>query len=223
MPTKMIEIKNLTKKYGELTVYNNFNLSLEENKVTCILGESGSGKTTLLNCIARLTAFTGELTTVKCSYVFQTPRLVPNLPVYGNLALTCGDEDKIYKILEEVELSDKAQAYPARLSGGQAQRVSLARAFLRGGGLMLLDEPFSSLDLKLKYKLYALFKKLCERNKTTALFVTHDIDEALQLADRLIVIKDGACVLDGCADGTSRERVISALLSLDNNFGDNYN
>ena len=88
---------------------------------------------------------------------------------------------------------------------------------------MLLDEPFSSLDLKLKYKLYALFKKLCERNKTTALFVTHDIDEALQLADRLIVIKDGACVLDGCADGTSRERVISALLSLDNNFGDNYN
>ncbi len=207
----MIEIKNLTKKYGELTVYNNFNLSLEENKVTCILGESGSGKTTLLNCIARLTAFTGEITKVKCSYVFQTPRLVPNLTVYGNLALTCGDEDKIYKILEEVELSDKAQAYPAHLSGGQAQRVSLARAFLRGGGLMLLDEPFSSLDLKLKYKLYALFKKLC------------DIDEALQLADRLIVIKDGACVLDGCADGTSRERVISALLSLDNNFGDNYN
>ena len=88
---------------------------------------------------------------------------------------------------------------------------------------MLLDEPFSSLDLKLKYKLYALFKKLCERNNTTALFVTHDIDEALQLADRLIVIKDGACVLDECADGTSRERVISALLSLDNNFGDNYN
>lgn len=219
----MIEIKNLTKKYGELTVYNNFNLSLEENKVTCILGESGSGKTTLLNCIARLTAFTGEITKVKCSYVFQTPRLVPNLTVYGNLALTCGDEDKIYKILEEVELSDKAQAYPARLSGGQAQRVSLARAFLRVGGLMLLDEPFSSLDLKLKYKLYALFKKLCERNNTTALFVTHDIDEALQLADRLIVIKDGACVLDGCADGTSRERVISALLSLDNNFGDNYN
>lgn len=211
----MIEIKNLTKKYGNLTVYENFNLSIEEGGVTCVLGESGSGKTTLLNCIARIANFQGEIPKLKCSFVFQTPRLVPNLTVYGNLALICNDSLKINEILNEVGLSEKADCYPAHLSGGQAQRVSLARAFLYGGEIMLLDEPFSSLDLKLKYRLYALFSKLRNERGLTALFVTHDIDEALELADRIIVIKNGAVVLDARADDKPalRERIISALVN----------
>lgn len=211
----MIEIKNLTKKYGNLTVYENFNLSIEEGGVTCVLGESGSGKTTLLNCIARIADFQGEIPKLKCSFVFQTPRLVPNLTVYGNLALICNDSLKINEILNEVGLSEKADCYPAHLSGGQAQRVSLARAFLYGGEIMLLDEPFSSLDLKLKYKLYALFSKLRKERGLTALFVTHDIDEALELADRIIVIKNGDSVLDERIDDKPvlRERIISALVN----------
>lgn len=193
---KMIEIKNLTKRYGNLTVYENFNLSLQEGEVTCILGESGCGKTTLLNCVAGLTDYEGEITRVKCSYIFQTPRLVPNLTVGGNLKLICKDEKAVEEALEKVRLADKKNAYPVSLSGGQLQRASIARAFLYGGDVMLMDEPFSSLDLKLKNEISGLFLKIREDSGITALFVTHDVDEALNLAARIIVIKAGCAVLD---------------------------
>lgn len=192
----MIEIKNLCKSYIGVTVYDNFNLSLEEGKVTCVLGESGSGKTTLLNCIASLTDYKGEIPKLKCSYIFQSPRLVPNLTVLKNLSLICGDEEKVADMLKRVRLEDKAQSYPVSLSGGQAQRVAIARAFLYGSDIILMDEPFSSLDLKLKHEMTELFFKLREDDKRTALFVTHDIDEALSVAQRVIVLKGGKVVYD---------------------------
>ena len=157
----MIKIKNLTKKYGELTVYDNFNLELEDGEITCILGESGCGKTTLLNCIARLTEYDGEISEVKCSYVFQSPRLVPNLTVAGNLKLIRKDEKAIDGILEKVRLTDKKNAYPVELSGGQAQRAAIARAFLYDGDFILMDEPFFSLDLKLKKEISELEEAHC--------------------------------------------------------------
>ena len=111
----MIEIKNLTKRYGNLSVYENFNLNIEEGTVLCILGESGSGKTALLNCIASLVQFEGSITKLKCSYVFQTPQLVPNLTVKQNLKLVCKDEQKISDMLEKVHLEEFKDSFPIRL------------------------------------------------------------------------------------------------------------
>lgn len=198
----MIEFKNVSKFYGENAVYKNFNFSLEEGAVTCILGESGSGKTTLLNMLAGLTPYQGEITPrVKCSYVFQEPRLVPSLTVLGNLCLVCRDADRIRTMLAAVGLEGREGAYPRELSGGQAQRVSLARAFLYPSKAILMDEPFSSLDIALKVKMAALFLDLWRSEKRTAVFVTHDVDEAAMLANRVVVLKDGAVVADFSAEG----------------------
>ena len=208
----MLEIKNLSKSYGSCTVYKNFSLDISEGKITCILGESGSGKTTLLNCVAGLSPFVGEIPALKCSCVFQTPRLVPNLTVLGNLRLVCNDENLILKTLDDLHLSDKKDAYPKTLSGGQAQRVALARALVYGGEIMLLDEPFSSLDLKLKIEISALFKNLQRQKNITSLFVTHDADEALSLGDEIIVIKSGAIILKKERSQLTRDALISALI-----------
>ncbi len=198
----MIEFKNVSKFYGENAVYKNFNFSIEEGAVTCILGESGSGKTTLLNMLAGLTPYLGEITPrVKCSYVFQEPRLVPSLTVLGNLCLVCRDADRIRTMLAAVGLEGREGAYPRELSGGQAQRVSLARAFLYPSEVILMDEPFSSLDIALKVKMAALFLGLWRSEKRTAVFVTHDVDEAAMLANRVVVLKDGAVVADFSAEG----------------------
>ncbi|MDE7167739.1 MAG: ABC transporter ATP-binding protein [Clostridia bacterium] len=210
----MIKIKNLTKRYGNLTVYENFNLELKDGEVTCILGESGCGKTTLLNCIAGLTDYEGEIIQVKCSYIFQTPRLVPNLTVGGNLKLICKDEKSIDDALAEVRLTDKKNAYPVALSGGQAQRVSIARAFLYGGEVILMDEPFTSLDLKLKKEISELFLQIQSESRRTALFVTHDVDEALSLAHRIIAIKGGEAVLDISTAGTDKDELRKRLISV---------
>ncbi len=205
-------IKIDEKKYGDKTVYKNFSLSVAEGKITCILGESGSGKTTLLNCVAGLSPFVGEIPALKCSCVFQTPRLVPNLTVLGNLRLVCNDENLILKTLDDLHLSDKKDAYPKTLSGGQAQRVALARALVYGGEIMFLDEPFSSLDLKLKMEISALFKNLQRQKNITSLFVTHDADEALSLGDEIIVIKNGAIILKKERSQLTRDALISALI-----------
>lgn len=214
-----ISIRNLCKTYGNLTVYDNFNLEIEEGKVTCILGESGSGKTTLLNCIARLTDFSGEIPELKCSYVFQSPRLVPNLTVYKNLSLVLNDSEKMNAILQKVRLSEKANEYPRNLSGGQAQRAGLARAFLAVSDIILLDEPFASLDLKLKTEMERLFFEIRKADNRTALFVTHDIDEAINVADRIIVLKGGKTVFDytrppqADSGGALHRALINALIS----------
>ncbi len=217
----MLEIKQLTKAYGKTEVYRGFDLSVEEGKITCILGESGSGKTTLLNCIAGLTDYIGQITPVKCSYVFQTPRLVPNLTAEQNLSLVCRDKARVCAMLEVVGLGEKRGAYPKALSGGQAQRVSLARAFLYESDALLMDEPFSSLDLRLKNEMHSLFLQINSRYRRTVLFVTHDVDEAVKLADRLLVLKGGKIVFD-CAATTAerakdgfceglRKRLVSVL------------
>lgn len=185
----MIELKNITKRYGDLTVYENFSLSLEEGKITCLLGASGCGKTTLLNMLAGLTPFEGEIVPagLRCSYIFQQPRLVPNLTVGGNLRLVCKDEERIVGMLARVGLSEKRNAYPAELSGGQAQRVSVARAFLHPAKLFLMDEPFSSLDTALKIRLIGLFCELWREQSPTVVFVTHDAEEACMLAHRVLI------------------------------------
>lgn len=216
-----MRIDKLCKSYGKNVVYRNFHMEVEDGKVTCLLGESGSGKTTLLNVIAGLTDYTGSVPQVKCSYVFQEHRLLPNLTVFQNLRLVCSDEAKIWAALEGARLSDRVHSYPGSLSGGQAQRASVLRAFLYDAELILMDEPFSSLDLKLKIKMMELFKTMLSSTGKTALFVTHDVDEAVYLADRIIVISGGKTVFDVQntvevrrygANSAVREELIESLL-----------
>lgn len=199
----MIELRNVTQKYGALTVYENFSLSLEEGKIACILGASGCGKTTLLNMLAGLVPFSGTIEPMQpCSYIFQQPRLVPNLTVEGNLRLVCRDAARIRDMLGRVGLADKAKAYPVELSGGQAQRVSIARAFLHPSSLLLMDEPFSSLDTALKIRLMRLFAEIWREERRTVLFVTHDVEEAYMLAHRALVLRGGKIAADiDCGGG----------------------
>lgn len=192
----MISIKDLSKAYGDNVVYSHFNLDIEEGNVLCILGESGCGKSTLLNILAGLTPCEGDIPKLRTAYVFQEPRLVPNLTVLGNLRLIGADEDAARQMLASVGLDGLASRYPRSLSGGQAQRVALCRAFLFPADLMLLDEPFSSLDLRLKISVMQVFKRLRENKRITALFVTHDVDEALCLADRIVVLGSGGIAGD---------------------------
>ncbi len=192
----MLEITNLAVKYGEKTVYDGFSLQVDPTSFTCVLGESGCGKTTLLNAIAGLTPYSGQISKLKCACVFQTPRLVPNLTLLNNLTLIGADADKAKAMLDRVGLSGRENDYPFRLSGGEAQRVSLCRAFLYPADILLLDEPFSSLDLKTKLSVMELLRGMLKEGGMGALMVTHDVDEALYLADRIVVVADGKILAD---------------------------
>ncbi len=194
-----MKLNSITKKYGGRTVFSDFTLEIEESKITAVLGESGAGKTTLLNIIAGLTEYQGTTEGVgQCSYLFQTPRLLPNLTVEGNLRFVLPDEvcGKIGEMLRRVGLEGREKSYPSELSGGEAQRAAIARAFLYPHDLLLMDEPFSSLDLSLKKSLIALVTQLWEEKKNTVVFVTHDVHEAALLSHRAVVLRNGGI----CAD-----------------------
>lgn len=191
-----MKIENFTKYYGDKKIYENFNLEIEDGSVLALLGKSGSGKTTLLNALAGITDYEGKITGAnEVSFVFQTDRLIPNLTVEENLKLICPEKDS-ESALKSVGMEKDGKLYPKELSGGMARRVALLRAFLYGGSLMLLDEPFRNLDISLKIKLGQMFKDLRQNNKNTCILVTHDIDEAVDLADRIIVIDGGKIVFD---------------------------
>lgn len=213
-------IKNLCVSYGENAVYKDFNLQTDDKQTVCILGESGCGKTTLLNAVAGLIKYTGEISPTKISYVFQSHRLVPNLTVSGNLTLVGAGKEEAKEMLKSVGLTEKLNAYPRTLSGGERQRVSLCRAFLYPAEVLLMDEPFSSLDLKTKLAAMDLFKRLRQSSGRGALFVTHDVDEACYLADRVVVLDKGRVVADYAngnpapfgSNSALREKLINTLL-----------
>ena len=183
----------ITKRYGEKTVFEKYTLEIPNGKITCVLGNSGVGKTTLLQCISGLTTFDGEVEQAGNSigYVFQEPRLIPQLSVEENLAYVGLEQEKITAFLAKLEIEPLAKKRASTLSGGEKQRVSLCRALAKKPDTLLLDEPFSSLDLPLKLRLLDTFRALQKQYLPTVVFVTHDIDEALFIADYIIVIKDG--------------------------------
>lgn len=192
----MIEIKNLVKKYDEHLIFNNINLSIDKNKITIILGKSGCGKTTLLRLISGLEKYdSGEilLPDLKCSYIFQEPRLPPWLTVFENIKLVNENlsTDEINKLITMINLDKFGNSYPNELSGGMKSRVNLARAFAYKPNYLLMDEPFSSLDDFTRIKMQQELLKLYNKEKCGILFVTHNIDEALMLADKIIVLKSG--------------------------------
>ena len=195
-------VKKLCKRYrtesGERIVFDNFSAEFKDGKVTAVMGSSGIGKTTLLNCIAELTDYDGEIAGVGSSaYVFQEDRLIPDKTVYDNIDFVMQTEDaderkkRIKNALSVTELLSEAFRYPSELSGGQRKRVSLARAFACGRELMLLDEPLSSLDIGLKFRIFDVMKKVFKSDSKTVIMVTHDVDEALTLADEIAIIEKG--------------------------------
>ena len=202
----MIKLKNITKVYDnfakktQVKVFENFDFTINKNEITCIFGKSGCGKTTLLNILANATPFSGEVknATNNVSYIFQESRLLPNLTVKQNLLYVKKDatDSQIDEILAIAEIKDKADVYAGELSGGQAQRVSIARAFITPSELLLMDEPFSSLDTALKIRLAKEFFSMWQRDKRTVLFVTHDLEEAFMLSHRIVVMDKGKIVLD---------------------------
>lgn len=209
----MISLKNITKKYVEKTVFNNFNLDIEENKITVILGESGSGKTTLLNMLAGITDFDGEISGVYggVSMVFQRDRLVPHLTVKENILLVNENAD-VDRLLESVGLNGAENLYPKDLSAGMARRVAILRAFAFTAPLLLMDEPLVNLDLSLKFSLIEQIKKLKAETNKTVLMVTHDVKEASSIADRVMVINGGKIIFDDDNISFDTEKVLTDIL-----------
>lgn len=186
----MIEIKNLNKKYNENEIFSNFSLKIEENKITTILGPSGCGKTTLFNILSKLDKeYEGEISGVnpdKISYIFQEPRLIKWKNVYENIEFITDNKKVIDKNLEIVDLYKDKELYPKNLSGGMKQRLSIARAFSYDSQILFMDEGFTGIDLKNKIELIEYFNKVWNKNKKTVIHITHDIDEALLISDRII-------------------------------------
>ena len=194
-----IQCNHLSHAFKELTVFENFSLEIPDRHVTAILGPSGCGKTTLLNLISGLLApqsgTVSGLQDQRISYLFQEPRLLPWKTVRKNIELVLTPffshaelAERSNSFLDMVGLGRFADYYPHELSGGMRQRAAVARAFAYPAGVMLMDEPFQALDLHLKLSLIELFEKLWCRDKRTALFVTHDIQEAVLLGDSIVVL-----------------------------------
>lgn len=188
----------VSKSYGKICVFDNLELEIPDGEIFCLLGQSGAGKTTLLNILAGLTSFDGEVETAgkKIGYIFQEPRLVPCLTVEENLTFAGARIEKANALLEKLGMSAHKRKYPCALSGGEKQRVNIARAFLSGGELLLLDEPFAGLDLALKVALWQTFANLWKEKKPTVVMVTHDLEDAWALGHTVALLQGGKIVYE---------------------------
>lgn len=195
---KDIIFKNFSFSYPDKEIYKNFNAEFLCGKINVVLGASGVGKTTLLNAITGLSGFDGEIENMpkNVSYIFQSDRLVKTISVEKNLdfVLKNAISDKtarknaIYDMAKLLEISDILKRLPTEISGGQAQRVQMARAFLYPSEVMLLDEPFKGLDVSLKTRLIKKFLELWGRDGRTVVLVTHDVYDALLMGDKIFVL-----------------------------------
>ncbi|WP_188779922.1 ABC transporter ATP-binding protein [Marmoricola endophyticus] len=197
--TPAARVSGLTRRFGDHVVLDGLDATVGPGELVALLGRSGSGKSTLLRSLAGLDrpdAGTVEVTG-PVSVAFQEPRLLPWKRVLDNVALALRDgsraerRERAGRALAEVGLSEKTDAWPLTLSGGQAQRTSLARALVTAPGLLLLDEPFSALDALTRLEMHDLVLSLWREHRPGVLLVTHDIDEALTLADRVLVVDRG--------------------------------
>jgi sulfonate transport system ATP-binding protein len=201
-----VRIRGLSKSFGNTVVLDDLDLDLRPGEFAALLGRSGSGKSTLLRILADLDrAVSGTAEVLgSVSMAFQEPRLLPWRPVWQNLVLGMpsdrADRETAERALTEVELSGAEDRWPITLSGGQAQRVSLARALVREPDVLLLDEPFGALDALTRMSMHRLVTDLWHRHRPAVLLVTHDVDEALLLADRVLVLDEGRIVADHPVD-----------------------
>ncbi len=197
-----VSARGLSRSFYGRAVLDPLDLDIAPGEFVALLGRSGSGKTTLLRALGGLDhEVTGDITVPEAlAVVFQEPRLLPWKKVAANVVLGlprgAATNAKGADALAEVGLADHAGAWPITLSGGEAQRVSLARALVREPELLLLDEPFGALDALTRIKVHALVRRLVARHQPAVLLVTHDVDEAVLLADRVLVLTDASISLD---------------------------
>lgn len=195
---RSVELSQVARTFGERTVLRGIDLEVGRREFVVLVGPSGCGKSTLLRIIAGLDrGANGEVSvTSQHAIVFQDARLLQWRPVWRNVVLglrgsTSELRQRANRALEEVGLGERATAWPGTLSGGEAQRVALARALVRTPELLLLDEPFAALDALTRLRMQRQVADLWHRHAIAALMVTHDVEEALLLADRVLVMGDG--------------------------------
>ena len=193
-------VRDHSRSFGDHQVLTSVDLDVAPGEFVALLGRSGCGKSTLLRSLAGLDPVPTDEVQVagRTAVAFQEPRLLPWKKVHDNVALALLNTDRrgqraelARETLAEVGLTDKLDAWPLQLSGGQAQRVSLARALVSNPSLLLLDEPFSALDALTRIEMHQLVIELWRRHEMAVLIVTHDVDEALSLADRVVVLDEG--------------------------------
>lgn len=207
-----LQIKNLSISYGEKVAIQNLDLDIESGKLLCLLGPSGCGKSTILNAVAGfLTPKSGtilfddvDMTKVRTEkreigMVFQNYALYPHMTLFDNIAfplkvqhLSKGEiRDRVEAVAKLTKIEDILKRKPGEISGGQQQRVAISRALIKDPKLLLLDEPLSNLDARLRLEMREEIRRIQQETKTTTIFVTHDQEEALSISDRIVLLKDG--------------------------------
>jgi sulfonate transport system ATP-binding protein len=207
-----VRAQDLRRAFGHRVILDGVDLEVERGSFVAILGHSGTGKTTLLRALAGLDGGSRG-SVVLCGQpatVFQDLRLLPWKSVEANVALGCRGPQvprRVAEVLADVELSTHASAWPATLSGGEAARVALARALVRRPGVLLLDEPFGPLDALTRFRMHELMGLVRAKYAPAVVMVTHDVDEAMALADRVLVLDGGRFGLDEAVVPGDRHQV----------------
>ena len=225
--TTAVRARGVRRAFGERAVLDGIDLDIAAGEFVAVLGRSGTGKSTLLRVLGGLDPeFEGDVDVPeRRAFVFQDPRLLPWKRVHDNVALGLHrhERSRVVEALAEVGLDGHARAFPKTLSGGEAQRAALARALVRDPQLLLLDEPFGALDALTRIRMHTLLQQLCARHDPAVVLVTHDVDEAIILADRVVVLDEGHVVVDLPVDvptprlrsheafGRLRSRLLAAL------------
>ena len=231
LPPK-VEVRNLTKKFGNLLVLDKISFNIAENELLCVVGPTGCGKTTFLNSLTKLYDITDgeillngkevDLRKNNISYIFQETSTFPWLTVEQNVGFGlkikkipfAQKEEQINEVLEMIGLSKFRNYYPSQLSSSMQQRVVIARAFATKPELLLMDEPYAQLDIELRYKLEDELVLLWEKTKTTVIFITHNVEEAVYLGGKIMVLTNKPTKVKTIIDNTlPRPRNIS-----DNDF-----
>lgn len=210
-------VTGLTRAYGDRVVIDRLDLTIQRGEFVALLGESGCGKTTLLRALAGLDPIDGGRIEAprRPAVVFQEHRLLPWDSLWRNVSLGLpeqGARERAAAALEEVGLGGRLDDWPRNLSGGQAQRVALARALVQEPELLLLDEPFAALDALTRIRMHVLVKDLVARHRPGVLLVTHDVEEAIALADRILVMRAGVIAAEHCPSEPGRPAADRATL-----------
>ena len=211
-PIPTVRARGLVRGFSGRGVLNGLDIDIYKGEFVALLGRSGSGKSTLLRALASLdhgVAGSGELRMPEeLSVVFQDARLLPWKRVLDNVTLGLEGTNvraRAVAALAEVELAGREGAWPHELSGGEQQRVALARSLVRAPELLLADEPFGALDALTRIRMHDLLQRLCQRHRPAVLLVTHDVDEAIKLADRVIVLEAGKLAAEFPIEAPHRE------------------